>query len=84
MLKITGDTPLSWAAAFNKNPEVIQLLIDKGGDVHSKNDFGLTPLHWAALGNKNPEIIQIFIDNGADVHDKRSEWLDTHIFGSTQ
>lgn len=43
----TGWTGLMWAARGNQ-PEALQMLKDKGGDLYAQNKFGSTPLHAAA------------------------------------
>jgi ankyrin repeat protein len=40
------DTPLMWAAEEGQI-EAVQILLDYGVDINSKNKEGLTALHWA-------------------------------------
>jgi ankyrin repeat protein len=48
------------------DPEIFKLLIDKGADVNTKDEFGNTAL----MQVNNPEIAKLLIDKGADVNAK--------------
>ena len=61
-----GLTPLHIAASLNRDPEVIEVLLDNGGDIEAKGHASLMPLH-AAVFNKNPAVIEVLLDNGADI-----------------
>ncbi len=60
-----GMTPLMYAAAFNKNPKVITVLLNAGAKIDDRNDLRETPLMNAAYFNKNPEIIKVLLDSEA-------------------
>lgn len=46
-----GLTPLMMAAnSWNKNPEVVRVLVERGGDIHAKDGFGRSVADWAQLG----------------------------------
>jgi ankyrin repeat protein len=62
-----GFQPLQLAAFFGR-PQVAELLLARGGDVHShaQNSFQVTALH-AALAGPTPEIARSLIAAGADV-----------------
>lgn len=45
------------------------MLIDRGADIHAKNEYGDEPLHLAAEFD-NDRIAQTLIDNGADVYSR--------------
>ena len=50
-----GYTPLMMAAASVKpSPAVIRALVDKGADVHARDDVGRTALDWALLQGETP------------------------------
>ncbi|XP_043910993.1 ankyrin repeat and SOCS box protein 3 [Protopterus annectens] len=59
-------------AAFQGNVLVLQLLLEKGADHESKDDFGITPLFIAAQYGK-VESLRILIANGADVNCQASD-----------
>jgi ankyrin repeat protein len=62
-------TPLILAAAYNKNPEVITVLLNAGADLGARDLLhGGTALHWAASYNANPEIVAALLNAGADVN----------------
>ncbi|AVP87656.1 hypothetical protein phytr_7160 [Candidatus Phycorickettsia trachydisci] len=61
----SGSTPLIRASA-NGLHDVVELLIEKGADIHAKGSFGNTALHTAAH-NKTcpPETFSLLIQHGA-------------------
>ena len=48
---------------------VLDSLIEKGADVHAKDNNGWTPLHWASYRG-NLKMAQLLIEKGADVNAK--------------
>ena len=65
-----GDTALHMAAAAYR-PEIVEILIAHGADVHARNRHGATPLHYAADANhRDPhaqaQTIAALISAGAD------------------
>ena len=61
-----GETPLHRAARSNAR-EVVSEFIERGADVHARNDIGWTPLHVATWSNAR-EVTAEFIKGGADAH----------------
>lgn len=61
----TVVTPLTAAAGYNSDPEIIKLLVDAGARVNEKNKSGETALMIAAKRNTNPKIITTLIAAGA-------------------
>ena len=54
-------------------------MLDRGGDVNAKDDYGLTLLHWAASHNPNPEVAALLLARGADVNAKNDYgWTPLH------
>lgn len=53
--------------AVSIDPDTAIYLIEKGADVHAKNDGGNTPLHAAAF-HGNPVVARALIDAGAKVN----------------
>jgi ankyrin repeat protein len=76
-----GNTGLHLAAR-NGHETVIQLLLEKGADVDSKDrKYGRTPLSWAATkGNK--AVVQLLLEKGADIEDK--EYGQTPLFWAAE
>lgn len=67
-------TPLHEAAADNSNPEVVELLIAAGAELHAAGDLERhdepagTPLHWAASMNPDATVLELLVRAGADVN----------------
>ncbi len=57
-----GNTPFL-IACKRKNPQLIQMFIDKGADIDSKGLNGNTGLHYAA---SSPETMKFLLDNNAN------------------
>ncbi|RYP26161.1 hypothetical protein DL768_011819 [Monosporascus sp. mg162] len=62
---------------------MVQLLLNKGAEIDSKDNNNRTPLSWAA-GNGHKEIVQLLLDKGAeaDSNDKDGRtpllWIAEH------
>jgi hypothetical protein len=71
---LKGFTPLDLAAMSN-NTEVVSLLLSKGADVNSRDEYGRTPQHFAAgaqfigCGEGGWETISLLLSKGADVNE---------------
>jgi ankyrin repeat protein len=66
-----GSTPLH-CAAWKGYPEIVELLIKRGADIHLENQndhWGGTPLHCAAHGNQKA-VAELLIRAGADVNSR--------------
>lgn len=55
-----GFTPLLLTAQLGHT------LIDRGADVHAKDESDWTPLHWAGTDDHNA-ICQMLLEHGADL-----------------
>jgi peptidoglycan/LPS O-acetylase OafA/YrhL len=86
-----GVTPLCWAA-MRGDTETLQLLIDRGADLNTRNKDGSTALHGAAFLGQ-PKAAKLLIENGADTQAKnvrreppfdstRTDWELTRFIGS--
>jgi ankyrin repeat protein len=54
-----GETPLMYAAGYNKNCEVITMLLTAGADPYARDDAFLTPLMYATENNPAPKILTV-------------------------
>lgn len=61
-----GRTPLSWAVAYG-HKELVNMLLQRGTNPDSMNQFGFTPLFYAAVSGK-VGIMQSLIKGGAQVN----------------
>jgi ankyrin repeat protein len=50
------------------DPDVLELLLEKGADVNAANDLGYTPLLKAIVFSVDTQIISILLKNGAKVY----------------
>jgi ankyrin repeat protein len=55
-----------YAAANNRNPEVVTTLVRAGANLDARNNIGMTPLMAAAGLNKNPEVVVTLLKAGSD------------------
>lgn len=70
-----GFTALHGLAGQDE-PELAELLIDRGADVAAKNDMGMTPLHIAQYGS----IVEVLVRRGADVNARaQNGWTPLHV-----
>jgi ankyrin repeat protein len=57
-------------------PELAELLIDRGADVAARNDMGMTPLHIA----QECSIVEVLVRRGADVNARADNgWTPLHV-----
>ncbi len=59
-----GDTPLHKMAQWNTSPEIVQMLLAKGGDLNVRNNSGKTPLDVAEASG-NAELAKFLQQQGA-------------------
>jgi len=62
-----GETALMYAAVFNRDPEVVSVLIAAGAEVEDRDNDGYTALMWAARNSDNPAIVSALVKAGAAV-----------------
>ncbi|XP_029654258.2 ankyrin repeat domain-containing protein 2-like [Octopus sinensis] len=63
----SGTTPLMWACVRGTDRRIIEILIEEGGDVRSKDRWGQTALHWAVSRN-HLHAVEILLSRGSEVN----------------
>lgn len=66
-----NDTPLHYAA-ISGELEIAKMLLDKGANIHAKNEYGATALQTAVFRNKL-NIVELLLNRGASVNEKKSD-----------
>jgi ankyrin repeat protein len=66
---------------INRHNEIIQMLLDRGGDVNAEDNYGNTVLQFAVPNNRHiTVVIQTLLDNGAINNMKKpqypKEWVE--------
>ncbi|MCI0614104.1 ankyrin repeat domain-containing protein, partial [bacterium] len=57
------ESGFMWACEYGRN-SVVELLLEKGVDLHAGENTDLTGLHWAVVGGQI-EIIELLLQRGA-------------------
>lgn len=70
-----GITPLMTAAAYNKNPKVVSLLLKAGAGVHERDNEGYTALFHAIKNNAPLKILDLLVKRGAKTDDRTNDGL---------
>lgn len=65
-----GRTPLFWAATFGHH-DVVELLLDHGAQINSRDRSRLTPLHIAVTG-QHKDVVALLLSRSARVESKAS------------
>ena len=68
---LQGNTPLIWAAYYNKT-KIAKAIVKRGGDVNHPDVKGKSPLHFAA-GRNNQKLVTFLLAYGADLNAKDSD-----------
>ncbi|MCL2144046.1 MAG: ankyrin repeat domain-containing protein [Endomicrobia bacterium] len=64
-----ANSPLLYAAAEARNPEIITILLEAGANIEEANKYGCTPLMLALKKNyANPDIAMALIKNKANAN----------------
>ena len=67
------STPINYAVSGSKDPEVIELMLDRGARINS------ITLFQAAQANPEPAVFRLLVEQGADVNAKDSYLLYTAL-----
>ncbi len=76
-----GARAMHLAAAFGEVP-MLQLLLDGGADIDSRDDHKRTPLLQAAVFG-HAEAVELLLESGADIELKDSRYRWTPLYGAT-
>ena len=58
--------------------KAVQKVIEEGGDVNAKNEYGVSALGIAA-GKPKIEVVQLLVSKGADVNVRDDIWYQTPL-----
>ena len=61
-----GETPL-FPAMRNQQTDIVQLLLDRGANVHATDSRGCTPF-FNAVYREQTDMLQLMLDRGVNVH----------------
>ena len=67
-----GRTVLNFVTFLNRDPKIVQFLIDNKAKVNEPDLFNVTPLH-NAIQKEETEIVQILLQAGADLYAKNDQ-----------
>ena len=68
------DTPLLFSITLGQ-PDIVELLLSKGSDVHTKQSFGVSAIHKATISYASNrvksrfKVVQSLLDHGADINE---------------
>ncbi|MCJ1382347.1 hypothetical protein MMC17_005460 [Xylographa soralifera] len=69
----TTGWKLLHSAIYNGLEQIVQLLIEKGADIHQRSaSRGYTLLHYAAT-NRQEKVMRVLLEGGMDVHSKTTD-----------
>ena len=74
-------TPFQAACGNNPNPEVIELLVENGGDLKATRRGGISPLMFAAISN-TPEIARTLIKSGSEVDYRTHKGMNAYLYAA--
>ena len=63
-----GDTACHWAA-YRGYINIVEMILDRGFDIHDKDIYDRTILHFASLGG-HINIIEMLLERGFDINSK--------------
>ncbi|CAJ1099332.1 E3 ubiquitin-protein ligase MIB2-like isoform X1 [Octopus vulgaris] len=64
-----GATPLMFASREEADIRIIDILIDAGGDMGAKDQWGQTALHWAVTWRRL-QAVELLLSRGSNVNEK--------------
>ena len=75
----TAHHPLHVALTYAADPDLIELMIDRGANLEARVEGGITPLHVAAE-LEDPVYAQLLLDAGANVEARDDDdWTPLHF-----
>ena len=69
--------------ASNWDTDVANFMLEKGTDIHSKDNNGRTPLHVAA-GSDHKEMVVWLLEHGAEIEERTHSEKQTPVYYATR
>jgi len=66
-----GGTACHWAA-YRGFINIVEMILDRGFDIHDKNYYGGTVLHFASLGG-HINMMEMLLERGVDINSKTND-----------
>lgn len=80
-----GITPVMWACMYQKNPAVIDTLIELGGNINDKKHSGqYSPLDWAYKCNRSQEVCNHIKEIGGKSTKKKNNTVQNKDFSKLE
>lgn len=64
--------PVVMAAAWNKHPRMVKMLLEAGANANISDKAGITPL-WAAVLKNDRDSVRLLLRHGADANPKHKD-----------
>jgi serine/threonine-protein phosphatase 6 regulatory ankyrin repeat subunit B len=63
--------------------DIVELLLDRGANIHEKNNKGINAL-MCASSEGHKDIVELLLDRGANIHEKNNNGINALIYASSK